>query len=177
MAIKKPNKDHDNILQELNEPAAAFQISPTLRIVSAPGNKEKRILRVASSTAENHMSAIEKMTVAKAGISKLDLEHLKTKTRLDYDKLATVLSVTRATLINKKGKDKFNPSVSEKIVSLADIYAFGYEVFEDEEKFNKWMFRPNTALGGEVPYFFIDNEFGREEIKNLIGRIEYGVYS
>ncbi|MEO7263326.1 MAG: antitoxin Xre/MbcA/ParS toxin-binding domain-containing protein [Ferruginibacter sp.] len=177
MAVKKPNKDNVNSLQEVNEPAVAYKISSTLRAIPAPGNKEKRILRIASSNAENHMSAIEKMTVSKAGISKLDLEHLKTKTRLDYDKLASVLSVTRATLINKKGKDKFNPTVSEKIVSLADIYAFGYEVFEDEEKFNKWMFRPNTSLGGEVPYFFIDNEFGREEIKNLIGRIEFGVYS
>ena len=29
----------------------------------------------------------------------------------------------------------------------------------------------------KLPYEFIDNQFGREEVKNLIGRIDYGVYS
>jgi len=74
-------------------------------------------------------------------------------------------------------QEKFNAALSERIISLADIYSYGYEVFEDEDRFNKWMFRPNKALGGKLPYEFIDNQFGREEIKNIIGRIDYGVYS
>jgi uncharacterized protein (DUF2384 family) len=39
------------------------------------------------------------------------------------------------------------------------------------------MAKPNKALGGQAPYDLIDNQFGREEVKNLIGRIDYGVYS
>jgi putative toxin-antitoxin system antitoxin component (TIGR02293 family) len=87
------------------------------------------------------------------------------------------LSVSRATLINKKDKEKFGSALSEKIVSLADIYSYGYEVFEEEGRFNQWMFRANRALGGQSPYDLIDNQFGREEVKDLIGRIDYGVYS
>ena len=60
---------------------------------------------------------------------------------------------------------------------MADLYSYGYIVFEDQERFNQWMFHPNQALGGRPPYDLIHNQFGREEIKNLIGRIEYGVYS
>ena len=73
--------------------------------------------------------------------------------------------------------EKFSPDLSEKIVGLADIYSYGYEVFEEENRFNQWMFRPNIALGGLPPFDLIDNQFGREEVKNLIGRIDYGVYS
>ena len=135
------------------------------------------ILTAISKKPENRMTSFEKMNAVKLGISKKDLENLKAKTRLDYDKLASALSVTRATLINKKKQEKFNAALSERIISLADIYSYGYEVFEDEDRFNKWMFRPNQALGGKLPYEFIDNQFGREEIKNLIGRIDYGVYS
>ena len=91
--------------------------------------------------------------------------------------IAKALSVTRATLINKKKEQKFNTAVSEKIVSLADLYSYGFEIFGDKDLFNKWMRNPNRAIGGQVPYDLIDNQYGREEIKNLIGRIAYGVYS
>jgi putative toxin-antitoxin system antitoxin component (TIGR02293 family) len=123
------------------------------------------------------MTALEKMNIARGGVTKNALEQLKAKTDLDYDKLAKILAVGRATLINKKGAEKFSYSLSEKIVGLADIYSYGYEVFEEEDRFNEWMFRPNRALDGETPFNLIDNQFGREEVRDLIGRIEYGVYS
>ena len=135
------------------------------------------LVLVLTDKPESHLTPLEKMGIAREGVSKKDLETLKEKTELDYDTLAKALSVTRATLINKKGKEKFNPSLSERIVGLADIYSYGYEVFEDNERFNEWMFRPNKALGGQTPYDVIDSQFGREEVRNIIGRIDYGVYS
>ena len=126
---------------------------------------------------ENQMTPLEKMEKLKLGLSKRDLEKLKLRTKLDYDKLSKALSVTMSTLIKKKAEQKFSPTLSERIMSLADIYSYGYEVFEDEAKFNQWMFSPNHALGGKAPYDVIDNQFGREEVKNIIGRIDYGIYS
>lgn len=125
----------------------------------------------------SNITAYEKIEMINKGISKKDLEFLKEKSGLGYDQLSQVLDVARATLINKKGAEKFNQSLSEKIVSLADIYSYGYEVFEDESRFNQWIFRPNKSLGGNTPYSFLNNQYGREEVKNLIGRIDYGVYA
>ena len=127
--------------------------------------------------AESQMTPIEKMERLHVGISKKELEVLKTRTELDYDKLAKLLSVTRATLINKPSSEKFSSALSERILGLADIYSYGYDVFEDEDKFNQWMFKQNRAIGGKTPYEVCDNQFGREEVKNIIGRIDYGVYS
>lgn len=127
--------------------------------------------------AESQMTPIEKMERLNLGFSKKDLETLKARTELDYDKLAKLLSVTRATLINKPSTEKFNSTLSERILGLADIYSYGYDVFEDEDKFNQWMFKQNRALGGKTPYEVCGNQFGREEVKNIIGRIDYGVYS
>ncbi len=135
------------------------------------------ILKVASIRPENHLSAFEKMKAAKDGISKKDLESLKSKTGMDYTSLANALSVTRATLINKKKNEKFGLSLSEKILDIADLYAFGFEVFEDESAFREWMNSPIRALNYQRPLDLIDNQFGREEIRNIIGRISYGVYS
>lgn len=140
-------------------------------------NQFSVILQNASQKPESHLTAYEKMHIVKDGVSKKDLELLKSKTDLDYTMLAKALSVTRATLINKKRSEKFNVNLSERIVGLADLYSYGYEVFENEERFNDWMARPNKALNGEAPYDLIDNQFGREEVRNLIGRIDYGIYS
>ena len=142
-----------------------------------PVKDEVSILGSALNKPEGQMTALEKMDIVRTGVSKNNLERLKEKTGLDYDTLAQALSVTRATLINKKNSEKFNAPLSERIVGLADIYSYGYEVFEDTKIFNQWMFRPNQALGGQAPYQLIDNQFGREEVKNIIGRIDYGVYS
>lgn len=135
------------------------------------------ILSNASDKPESQLTGFEKMHIVRDGVSKNDLELLKRKTALDYTMLAKALSVTRATLINKKKNEKFNAGLSEKILGMADLYSYGFEVFEDEDRFNQWMSKPNKALGGQAPYDLIDNQFGREEVKNLIGRIDYGVYS
>lgn len=123
------------------------------------------------------MTPLEKVAMASQKISKTQLEKLKKSTGLDYTTLSTILSVARATLINKKGTAKFDEAQSERILALADIYAYGYEVFEDKEKFNHWISEPNKALGGQRPLELLNTQFGREEVKRLIGRIDYGIYS
>jgi putative toxin-antitoxin system antitoxin component (TIGR02293 family) len=129
------------------------------------------------ATSVATLTPIEKMQMAQKGISKIYLEKFKDMANLDYQKLATALAVTRATLINKKKQAKFNVALSERIVGLADLYDYGFKVFEDKEKFNRWMIAPNKALGGKAPFDIINSQFGREEVKNILGRIEYGVYS
>jgi len=156
-----PNESHNLVL----EPALAYYPRMTV------------ILPNATKKPESQMTAFEKMGVIRLGVSKRDLEHLKDTTELDYEQLAKALSVTKATLIKKKGSDRFGAAISEKIVSLADIYSYGYQVFEDEERFNEWVFRPNKALGNQLPYDLLDNVYGREEVRNVIGRIDYGVFS
>ncbi len=135
------------------------------------------ILSDATTKPERQLTGFEKIDIIREGISKKDLELLKQKAELDYTMLAKALSVTRATLINKKRDQKFGAGLSEKIIGLADLYSYGFEVFGNEDRFNQWMTKPNKALGGKIPYDLIDNQYGREEVKNLVGRIDYGVYS
>ena len=122
-------------------------------------------------------SSYQKIDAIKEGISKEELENLKEQTGLDYDTLAKVLSVAKATLHNKKGKAKFDTYVSERLLLLADVYSYGYQVFENKEGFNQWMKTENRALGNVSPLELLDTLYGIEEVKHLIGRIEYGVYS
>lgn len=165
---KYPLKNESPESGVLNDAALAY--TPHLTIAFS-------FLKDSQSTSASDLSPFEKMHVIREGVSKKDLEILKSKSELDYTTLAKALSVTRATLINKKRGERFNSGLSEKIIGLADLYSFGFEVFENEAAFNQWMQKPNQALGGEIPLDIIDNQFGREEVKNVLGRIAYGVYS
>lgn len=155
------------------EPAAAYgSFKPRFALIAPEAVLDRR-----TSRPETKMTPLEKMRLVEDGISKTDLEQLKEKAGLDYDQLAQMLHVARATLISKKGTEKFSEDISEKILQLADLYSYGYEVFEDRERFNAWIFRANKALGGQAPYQLLHNTYGREEVRNIIGRIAYGVYS
>ncbi len=120
--------------------------------------------------------AQEKIIIIKAGISKNELVKLKDQVNLDYEVLSQILSIAKTTIHNKKGNQKFDTSTSEKILSLADLYSYGYDVFEDKDSFNRWMGKTSVALGDKRPLDYMDTLYGIEEIRREIGRIEWGVY-
>ena len=166
--------------QTLSEEKAVYVQKAVIKPVVRKKPEVKTTVSIGSEMQrkrEAPLTSIERMHLVRKGVTKKYLIRVKQQTNLDYQKLADVLSVTRATLINKKDEEKFNASLSERIVGLAALYDYGHEVFGDRGKFKTWMFTPNRALGGEKPYDLIDNQFGREEVKNVLGRIEYGVYS
>ncbi len=155
---------------KIKEPAVAYKISNPLKKVETPHNKA-RVIPV------HQWSSYDKIDAIKSGISKEELEALKEQSGLDYDMLAIVLNVAKATLHNKKGKAKFDQYISERIFLLADIYSYGYTVFQKKDAFNHWMKIPNRAIGNVTPLSLSETLYGMEEVKNLIGRIDYGVYS
>lgn len=119
----------------------------------------------------------KKIAVIEGGVTKLEVEEVKNQTGLDYETLAHILSVTKATLHNKKGTDTFNEVVSERLVLLADLYAYGIEVFGEQERFNSWLLSEIRALGFKRPLDRLNTTLGIQEVKQIIGRIAYGVYS
>ncbi len=119
----------------------------------------------------------KKIAVIEGGVTKLEVEDVKNQTGLDYETLAHILSVTKATLHNKKGTDTFNEVVSERLVLLADLYAYGIEVFGEKERFNSWLVSEIRALGFKRPVDRLNTTLGVQEVKQIIGRIAYGVYS
>jgi putative toxin-antitoxin system antitoxin component (TIGR02293 family) len=46
-----------------------------------------------------------------------------------------------------------------------------------KEKAAAWLHRSNRALGHVVPLDLVDTEIGARRVEQVLGRIEYGVYS
>jgi putative toxin-antitoxin system antitoxin component (TIGR02293 family) len=153
---------------QAKEAAAVYQ---TLNPLTKVASKKARVIPV------YQWNSFEKIDAIKEGVSKEELENLKNGAELDYDTLAKLLNVAKATLHSKKGKAKFDQYISERIFLIADLYSYGYEVFGNRQKFNSWMKTENAALAGITPLNLVDTLYGVEEVKHLIGRIAYGVYS
>jgi len=59
----------------------------------------------------------------------------------------------------------------EKILVLAEA------VLGSEEKARRWLNSRNRALGDVTPLSMLETQAGAVEVGNVLGRIEYGVYS
>ncbi len=91
---------------------------------------------------------------------------------------AELLNVSEPTIYRwVKSKKKLERNFSIQLFELADLFLFGTEVFEGKEAFFKWLYLPNHALGGLEPREVLEVPGGVSKVRDLLGRIEYGVYS
>lgn len=51
------------------------------------------------------------------------------------------------------------------------------KVFGSIKEAREWLNSSQFGLGGAVPLAYAGTETGAREVENLLGRIEYGVYS
>ena len=157
--VKKTKR---NDVKKSEEPAKPKAAKPALRSIFRDVSK---------------WSIHEKIDIVEAGISKSEFEEIKKETGLDYETLSHILTVTKATLHNKKGNEKFNAVVSERLLLLAELFVYGIEVFGEKERFNRWLVSEIRALGFKRPVDRLNTTLGMQEVKQIIGRIAYGIYS
>jgi putative toxin-antitoxin system antitoxin component (TIGR02293 family) len=50
-------------------------------------------------------------------------------------------------------------------------------VFDDPQLARKWLKEPSWALGDVIPLQYADTELGAQEVEDLLGRIEHGVFT
>ena len=101
--------------------------------------------------------------------------HLKNK-KISKTSIAKFLGITPKTLERTKDK-KLPQREGDAFVHLVDLFAFGEEVLGTEETFLKWIDTENAALGYKKPVELLNTSLGRESVRAVVARIEYGVYS
>jgi putative toxin-antitoxin system antitoxin component (TIGR02293 family) len=89
-----------------------------------------------------------------------------------------MLSVSEPTLYRwTKANKILARNYSIQLFEIVDMFIYGSEVFDSNENFFKWLNLPNTALGGFEPQDLIEIPGGISKVKDILGRIEHGVYS
>lgn len=58
-----------------------------------------------------------------------------------------------------------------------NLLKYGIKVFNNEiDKFSSWLLKNNIALSDKVPNDLLGTLQGRLKIKNILDKIEYGVF-
>ena len=125
----------------------------------------------------NAHSEIDILNLIKKGVPKKALD--KTMQMMDFslDEMSTILHVSERTLRRYDDKSNLNIEQSERIIELNKLYQFGIEVLGSLDNFKIWINSPILALGQQKPKEFLDTSLGITMIKNILGRIQYGVFS
>lgn len=143
--------------------------------MKTPGKKPAR---KPSAQAKNGARAPhELVSVVQNGLRFSELETLRAEMGLPVNQLAEKLGIPRATLHRRKVFGRLEADESDKVIRFARLFRQAKDVFGGNEEARQWLAFPQYGLGGAVPLDYARSEVGAREVENLLGRIEYGVYS
>ena len=111
------------------------------------------------------------------GLRFRELETLQKDIDLPLEQLAGKLAISRSTLQRRKLAGRLSPDESDKVVRFSRLLEHAAKVFGSLDNARGWLKYPQRGLGGAVPLDYAETEIGAREVDNLIGQIDYGVYS
>ncbi|PIE73334.1 MAG: hypothetical protein CSA20_04435 [Deltaproteobacteria bacterium] len=102
---------------------------------------------------------------------------IKDALELSDKELAQTIRIPRSTLALRKRRGRFSYEESERLYRLQRLIEKAVQVFGDIETARIWLKNRAYGLGDRSPLAFCRTEIGAREVENLLGRIEYGVFS
>ncbi len=122
-------------------------------------------------------NAAEWIPRLKAGLPVRELEALRHALDVPMERLAPLLGISRATLHRRLVSGRLDPAESDRVVRFARLLGRATEVFESLPNGRLWLNAPQLGIEGAVPLEYAETEVGAREVEDLLGRIEFGVYS
>jgi putative toxin-antitoxin system antitoxin component (TIGR02293 family) len=123
-------------------------------------------------------SEFDLILLSNEGITKQSLESLISYLGISKKAFSeNILDASVKTLERKKNTDKLSKHTSSLAIEIAKVVEHALDVFEDEEKVKGWLNSPIKALNYSKPIDLFYLPTGLKMVDNVLGRIEYGVYS
>ncbi|MBI3697502.1 MAG: DUF2384 domain-containing protein [Acidobacteria bacterium] len=105
------------------------------------------------------------------------LETLMSTLGLSRQEASHILSLPLRTLDRRKKQRRLHAGESDRLYRLASLAAHAVEVLGSAEDAARWLRHPNRALGRAVPLELLDTEIGARQVDEILGRIQFGMYS
>jgi putative toxin-antitoxin system antitoxin component (TIGR02293 family) len=115
--------------------------------------------------------------IVRAGLPYACFRYVMQKLGLKSSEASVVVNLPMRTIARRKKEKKLRPDESDRLVRVARIGSIAESVLGSEAKAAAWLREPNRALGGVAPLEILDNDIGIKQVEEILGRIEYGVYS
>ena len=123
-------------------------------------------------------SSFDFLLIATKGVNANVIKNFRDSFNLSLETTAQMLNTSEPTIYRwTRDNRNLDRNFTIKLFEMADLFLYGAEVFGSKANFFKWLNLPNTALGGLEPRVLIEVPEGVSKVRDILGRIEYGVYS
>jgi putative toxin-antitoxin system antitoxin component (TIGR02293 family) len=114
----------------------------------------------------------------RAGLLVDSLDRLAEELSVQRLAVAKLLGISERTLSRRTTSNaRLTAAESDRVVRLARVLALAKETLGSMEKASRWLQTPNRALEGGKPIDRLDTDIGVHSVEQVLGRIEYGLYS
>jgi putative toxin-antitoxin system antitoxin component (TIGR02293 family) len=124
--------------------------------------------------ATSRLSLIE---ILRSGFHYKTVEAVQETLQIPLSDFGKIINIAPRTLSRRKKEGKLHTDESERLYRVAVLLERATEVLENKATAVHWLKSPKKSLGGKTPLDFADTEVGIEEVKELLGRIEHGVFA
>jgi putative toxin-antitoxin system antitoxin component (TIGR02293 family) len=130
-----------------------------------------RSFDAAPATDQDLAEAVERGLPAEA------VDALMERAGLTLAEIETLVIPRRTLTHRKRLRQRLSLDESDKLLRLARLLAFAEETFGSPEKAQRWLRKPNRALGGAAPLQFARTSQGARLVEEVLGRLAHGVFS
>ena len=118
----------------------------------------------------------ERLQVIRQGIQVESIEEVGKQMNLPIKAVLDLFGMPQTTYnLKKKQKALLDSHNTELVLMIVELLEFGKRVFNaEEEKFQRWLKKSNSSLGGIIPESLFDTITGVQEVRNCLNRIEFG---
>jgi putative toxin-antitoxin system antitoxin component (TIGR02293 family) len=112
------------------------------------------------------------------GFSFKTLQRLADSSGISVSTIAQIIGIPDRTFARRKVAGRLSPDESERLLRLSSIYEKAVDLFEGNvPSAVKWLTGPRREFEGYTPLAYSRTEIGAREVEDLIGRLEFGVFS
>ncbi|SDE90121.1 putative toxin-antitoxin system antitoxin component, TIGR02293 family [Ulvibacter litoralis] len=142
-------------------------------------NKYDRIVSVLGGSVNvGHAinNDIDLIEITRKGLPKSVVATIGSILGISMERMSNLIHVSHRTIQRKHDDELLNVYSTEQILEIAEVISRGIEVLGSIEAFTAWLHKDLRALNYGKPLDFLDTSFGTNLIKDILGRIEHGVY-
>ena len=121
--------------------------------------------------------AFDQIVMSRLGLRKSSIFEVAELYNVTLDELSSWLHTSYRNLQRKDQNELLDSSKTEKLLALLQLANTGKEVLGSVAHFQQWIQLPILALGNKAPKEFLDTLFGIQHLQQLLGRLQWGVYS
>ncbi|RTY71420.1 antitoxin Xre/MbcA/ParS toxin-binding domain-containing protein [Flavobacterium sp. LB2P53] len=147
-------------------------------VLKASGNAVNIRKSLLSSDGKEYKwsNKLERVNVIRAGIPYDSIELISKRLNNPIKSVLAIVGIPQTTYNKKKSEHLLLDSRnSELVILINELIDYGLEVFNnEEEKFQRWLKKPNLSIGGSSPENMLDTITGINEVKFSLNRLEFG---